>query len=598
MKEFKILDLFCGTGGFSCGLDQINGFETKVALDFDKNAITTFKKNFPNAKAIYGDICNDDVKNEVIKASKQFGVNMIVGGPPCQGFSLKGKKLGLDDPRNFLFLEYVDIVKKIKPEVFIIENVKNMITSSKGYFISQIYDKFTSLGYTLNHGILNAYDFGVPQSRERAIIIGTLNPNGIKLPQPRGDKKTTVRDAISDLAYLNSGEGKDSASYIYQPQSFYQEILRNNSEVLRNHKATNHSQITLAKLSLIPPEGDKSFLPKEMHGNQKFMTTWSRLVWDKPSPTIDTRFDTPSNGRNSHPILNRAITPREAARIQSFPDTFIFYGPKTSICRQIGNAVPPLLAKGIGEHIKETYNIKGTKMMELYNDDAYKIIKEFQKKGIKVDHIITDPPYNISKDNNFVTMKNPRKGVDFGDWDRGKFDLYSWIPKYANILNKNGSMIIFCSYRYISYLIDVLESKQANMVVKDILIWQKSNPMPRNIKRRYVQDMEFAIWAVKKNSKWVFNKPDGVPYLRSIFTSGVVFGKERLGHPTQKSLKVMDSIIKIHTNPGDTIIDPFMGSASIGEAAINNNRNFIGVEYDKNYYKIAKKRLEKFVAIE
>lgn len=355
MKEFKVLDLFCGAGGFSCGLDQIYGFETKVALDFDKNAITTFEKNFPNAKAIYGDICNDDIKNEVIKASKKFGINMIVGGPPCQGFSLKGKNLGLDDPRNFLFLEYVDIVKKIKPEVFIIENVKNMITSSKGYFIRQIYDKFTSLGYTLNHGILNAYDFGVPQNRERAIIIGTLNPNGINLPQPCGDKKTTVRDAISDLAYLNSGEGKDSTSYIYPPESFYQEMLRNNSEVLWNHKATNHSQIALAKLSLIPPEGDKSFLPKEMHGNQKFMTTWSRLVWDKPSPTIDTRFDTPSNGRNSHPILNRAITPREAARIQSFPDTFIFYGPKTSICKQIGNAVPPLLAKAIGEHIKETY---------------------------------------------------------------------------------------------------------------------------------------------------------------------------------------------------------------------------------------------------
>lgn len=237
-------------------------------------------------------------------------------------------------------------------------------------------------------------------------------------------------------------------------------------------------------------------------------------------------------------------------------------------------------------------------MMELYNADAYKIIKEFQRKGVKVDHIITDPPYNISKDNNFVTMNNPRKGVDFGDWDRGQFDLYSWIPEYAKILNKNGSMIIFCSYRFMSYLIDVLESDQANMVVKDILIWQKSNPMPRNIKRRYVQDMEFAIWAVKKNSKWIFNKPDNVLYLRSIFTSSVVSGKEKLGHPTQKSFKVMDNIIKIHTNPGDTIIDPFMGSGSTGEAAICNKRNFIGIEYDENYYQIAKKRLEQFDIME
>ena len=125
--------------------------------------------------------------------------------------------------------------------------------------------------------------------------------------------------------------------------------------VVYNHKATNHSKVALDKLKLIPPEGDKTSMPKELYGNQKFMTTWARLIWDKPSPTIDTRFDTPSNGRNSHPYLNRAITPREAARIQSFPDNFVFYGKKTSVCKQIGNAVPPLLAKAIGEHIKKEY---------------------------------------------------------------------------------------------------------------------------------------------------------------------------------------------------------------------------------------------------
>ena len=139
------------------------------------------------------------------------------------------------------------------------------------------------------------------------------------------------------------------------------------------------------------------------------------------------------------------------------------------------------------------------KRFQIINGDAYKIIDELIKNRVTVNHIITDPPYNISKDNNFNTMNNPRVGVDFGEWDRGEFDLYSWIPKYAKILDKNGSMIIFCSYRYISHIVDALESKDAKMVVKDILVWQKSNPMPRNITRRYVQDMEFAIWAVKKN---------------------------------------------------------------------------------------------------
>ena len=134
---------------------------------------------------------------------------------------------------------------------------------------------------------------------------------------------------------------------------------------LHNHIATNHSKVALDKLAMIPPEGDKSSLPKELHGKQKFATTWSRLRWDTYSPTIDTRFDTPSNGRNSHPVLNRAITPREAARIQSFDDDFVFYGPKSSVCRQIGNAVPPLLGKAIGQAISDAYETNRVKKNDM-----------------------------------------------------------------------------------------------------------------------------------------------------------------------------------------------------------------------------------------
>lgn len=353
MNHFRILDLFCGAGGLSCGLDQVSGFSTEVALDFEPKAIFTFKKNFPKTSCICGDITNSDIKEKVVKESLARKVNMIVGGPPCQGFSLKGKNLGLDDPRNFLFLEYVDLVSRIHPEIFVIENVKNLISSENGYFIKQIYQKFEGLGYTLNHGILCATDFGVPQHRERTIIIGTLNSKGISLPKANVKKVTTVRDAISDLAYLNSGEGKDESEYLNAPESDYQRKMRKNSEKLYNHIATNHSKVALQKLSLIPPEGDKTSMPESLYGNQLFATTWSRLIWDKPSPTIDTRFDTPSNGRNSHPFLNRSITPREAARIQSFPDTFRFYGNKTAICKQIGNAVPPLMAKALALHIKK-----------------------------------------------------------------------------------------------------------------------------------------------------------------------------------------------------------------------------------------------------
>lgn len=230
---------------------------------------------------------------------------------------------------------------------------------------------------------------------------------------------------------------------------------------------------------------------------------------------------------------------------------------------------------------------------ELICGDAYKVVNKLIDEKLVVNHIITDPPYNISKKNNFVTMKNPRKGIDFGEWDNGQFDLYSWIPKYTQILDKNGSIVIFCSYRFISYLVDVLEQK-SGMEVKDVIIWQKTNPMPRNIERRYVQDMEFAIWAVKKKSKWVFNKPSEKSYLRSIYSSSLVSGTEKLGHPTQKSFKVLQEIIMVHTNPGDIILDPFMGSGTTGDAALSVGRKFIGVEMDKGYYKMTENRLKKY----
>lgn len=351
MAKYNVLDLFCGCGGLSCGLDQVPEIETKVALDFEPRAIKTFQLNFPDVKCVCGNICDESIKQQIIEHCKANNVNMIVGGPPCQGFSLKGKNLGLNDPRNFLFMEYVDLVRRIQPEIFVIENVKNLVNSENHFFINQIYEKFEEIGYHLNHAILNASDFGVPQTRERAIIIGQKSGKISSMPHDFVSVKTTVRDAISDLAYLESGEGEDCSDYIHDPQSDYQRLLRGNSQKLHNHKATKHSDVALAKLKMIPPEGDKSYLPTELHGKQQFATTWARLVWDKPSPTIDTRFDTPSNGRNSHPVLNRSITPREAARIQSFPDSFVFVGNKCAICKQIGNAVPPLLAKAIGQHI-------------------------------------------------------------------------------------------------------------------------------------------------------------------------------------------------------------------------------------------------------
>ncbi|AFI03735.1 DNA cytosine methyltransferase [Helicobacter cetorum] len=346
--NYKVLDLFCGAGGFSTGLEHLKEFKTLIGLDFDKQALMTFENNHKNAIGVCGDITEQEIKSQVIQHAKNLKINMIIGGPPCQGFSNKGKNLGLKDPRNFLFLEYIDIVKAIKPQIFIIENVKNLISCAKGYFLKEIKEKFNILGYQLSYHILNARDYGVPQSRERAFIVGARYFNfDFNLLEPL--QIVSVKEAISDLAYLNSNEGAFESDYSKPIQSTYQALMRKNSNKLYNHKATNHSEIALEKLKLIPNEQGKECLPKNLHGKQQFKSTWGRLSWDKVSPTIDTRFDTPSNGTNSHPELHRSITPREAARIQSFSDDYIFYGNKTSICKQIGNAVPPLLALALGK---------------------------------------------------------------------------------------------------------------------------------------------------------------------------------------------------------------------------------------------------------
>lgn len=357
-SEFKILDLFCGAGGLSWGMDKNPYFRTMVALDFDENAANTFKKNMPYAEVVVGDITDSKIKENIVTLAKKTGVNMIVGGPPCQGYSMKGKKLGLQDPRNFLFREYLDLVQRLQPDVFVIENVKGLLLSANGWFKDEIVSTIENLGYTVRFGILNAANYGVPQSRERAIFICSKH-GAIELPEATVNSKVTVRDAIGDLAYLESNEGDFQQEYITEPKSDYQIVMRAGSEKLYNHKASNHKQIAIEKLKMIPPEQGKEFLPEELHGKQKFKTTWGRLKWDEVSPTIDTRFDASSNGTNNHPFLHRAITPREAARIQSFDDKFIFYGSKVHVRKQIGNAVPPLLAKAIADKIAKTFELGG-----------------------------------------------------------------------------------------------------------------------------------------------------------------------------------------------------------------------------------------------
>ena len=233
----------------------------------------------------------------------------------------------------------------------------------------------------------------------------------------------------------------------------------------------------------------------------------------------------------------------------------------------------------------------------LFNNDSLDIMQKMIDNNIKVNSIITDPPYNISRKNNFHTLKSGkgdlkyRQGIDFGEWDK-KFDLYNWIDLGIELLDKNGSMVIFNDWKNIGNIARYAESQ--NMLIKDMIRFEKTNPMPRNIDRRYVTDFEVAVWLVKKGAKWVFNRQDE-KYQRCKFSGAIISKSEKVdgGHPTQKPLWLMEEIIKIHTNEDDIVLDPFSGSFTTGVACNNLNRKFIGMELEEKYFNIGLKRLSK-----
>ena len=343
----KVIDLFAGVGGMSLGFENA-GFEVILANEYDAAIAAAYEKNHKKTKMICGDITKLDLNKTFLNYKGK--VDVIIGGPPCQGFSQKGQRKTIHDERNFLFKYYVEVVKLVKPKYFVMENVPNLLTAECGYFWTEIEALFNSLGYQLKKGILNASDYGVPQNRRRAVIIGKFGEIAPDLPTPKSES-VTIWDAISDLAYLKSGEGEETQNYRNEPQSEYQKKLRSGSTMLYNHVATKHSPLALERLAMIPPNAGKEVLPEEHLTKSIYSGTWTRMRKDEISVTITTRFDTPSSGKFTHPFLDRAITVREAARIQSFPDSFQFVGNKGSQMKQVGNAVPPLLAGAIAEVI-------------------------------------------------------------------------------------------------------------------------------------------------------------------------------------------------------------------------------------------------------
>lgn len=346
----RVIDLFAGVGGLSLGFLMAD-FKIVFAVEHDQSISKSYELNHPGTKVFSTDVEKLDLES---LTEHYKNIDVIIGGPPCQGFSQKGKRLSLDDERNYLFRYFIEFVKLFKPKYFLLENVPNITTTSNGFFKNEIIESFNKLGYQVDVDVLTASDFGVPQNRKRAFFLGKKGAEKLLLPEPN-NKRTSVAEAIYDLPKTKSGEGKEFYNYPCEPKSDYQKLMRKGSKGIYNHQATKHSELALKRLSMIPKGMGKEVLPKELLTKSIYSGTWSRLKEDGLAPTITTRFDTPSSGMFTHPVLDRCITVREGARLQSFPDSFIFYGTKSSQLKQVGNAVPPLLAYSIAKIIKKDY---------------------------------------------------------------------------------------------------------------------------------------------------------------------------------------------------------------------------------------------------
>ena len=384
MASMKVMDLFCGTGGFSKGFENTGAFRVVYGIDVLRVAMETFRLNHSRAVALEADIREVRLHSVSHRTGLARGeVDVIVGGPPCQGFSsIRPFRSAMeDDPRNSLFEEFAAYVNYFRPQVFVMENVVGLATHNQGTTIEQIQECFDGLGYTSDWRIINAAHFGVPQKRERLVIIGAQHGARANFPSPThaGEFRTigvrdrarrlappppseepglfvfdepklpealTAMEAIGDLPPVAAGETAEQ--YDLPPQNDYQAARRRRAQSLELHVATGHSA---RMLEIIRHSGSNiSSVPQHLI-TSGFSSCYSRLDPDEPAVTLTVNFVHPASNKCIHPYQDRALTLREGARLQSFDDDFSFSGSRTQIAKQIGNAVPPLLGQAIAESV-------------------------------------------------------------------------------------------------------------------------------------------------------------------------------------------------------------------------------------------------------
>lgn len=349
MQEKKyLIDLFSGCGGLSFGFEQA-GFESILGVDIDSQALKTFSKNHPHAQTLTLDLSDESSIDKIMNIIGQKTIEVIVAGPPCQGFSLSGPRKE-NDSRNKLFYSVFKLAERVLPNYVVIENVPGIATLYNGRAKKAIDSEFSKLNYTVSSKLLYAPDYGIPQTRKRKFFVGVKKRNikAFAFPPPTHAQENYIscEEAISDLPSLEHNIGSEISDYCSHPRSEYQHRMRENSSKLYNHVGTNHKPHVIEVIKQVPDGGNYKDLPAGVGASRRFNEAWTRYHSKSPSKTIDT-----GHRNHFHYKWNRVPTVRENARLQSFPDHFIFLGSKTQQYKQVGNAVPPkwgyILAKKI-----------------------------------------------------------------------------------------------------------------------------------------------------------------------------------------------------------------------------------------------------------
>jgi DNA (cytosine-5)-methyltransferase 1 len=342
----QAVDLFAGGGGMSTGA-LWSGIKVAYAVELESNAAETYRINHPETVLIdrdVGKVTADDMPD--LNRSEPL---IVFGGPPCQGFSTSNQKTrNSENPSNWLFLEYIRLVEQLEPDWVVFENVRGLAETEKGAFLAAIISSFEKLGYKTSCFVLNAVDYGVPQRRGRLFVLGSRHGKEVQPPPSSCRKPITVSEAIDDLPELQNGASMDALPYRAPAHSDFAESMRGNLSSCGNHLVTRNAEHILKRYAYIPQGGNWESIPEELMGNYADRSRchtgiYHRLKEDSPSIVV-------GNFRKNmliHPRQNRGLSVREAARLQSFPDWYRFAGSIGFQQQQVGNAVPPLLAKAV-----------------------------------------------------------------------------------------------------------------------------------------------------------------------------------------------------------------------------------------------------------